>query len=152
MNSIFLASAAGDIETVLLGTIEDSTYEFPGQAVDSMIGELVGLDTLGDGILDDVTDLRDEVGADSAGFISADAESGVAGIAFLNGRSMIVGRPFATTAALTFEHEYGHNLGCRHAFWDNPGEAANPLNASNYGWRFSDTGGSNYRTIMSVNL
>ena len=149
MNLAFANSLVADTAAELLGTIEDPYYVFPG----AVAGEMGSADELGDlndprdGILDTVTDLRDELGADQASFVVKQSD-GSAGIAYRPGRSLIVARDYMTSTRMTFEHEFGHNLGARHAWGDTTSDSVKSGN--NWGWRFDPPGAAvPVRTIMA---
>ena len=143
LNSIFVASNAGDIAVILSGMIEDPVYSDPGREPNNMgttdeLGDLLIED---DGSLDDVTNLKNEVCADSSAFIVNDFQGGAAGVAFLNSDVFIAARTYMTPSRLVFAHEYGHNLGCEHAW----GDTDINTNTNYYGWRF----GNSYGTVMA---
>ncbi|MEM0895605.1 MAG: choice-of-anchor D domain-containing protein [Verrucomicrobiota bacterium] len=145
-NLAFSNSMAGSVTLVLLGTVEDPDYDFPGDVPDSMgsTDELGDLDDRSDGSLDTVTDLMILLGADCAAFIVRDVD-GYAGVAYRPGESMIVARTYMTSTRFTFVHELGHNIGCRHAWGDTSGSTT----LHNYGWRFDPPIGGRVRTVMA---
>jgi hypothetical protein len=147
-NTAFLNSQIADTELVLLGTIEDPDYVFPGATAGTMgsADELGDLNDTSDGILDIVTDLKALVGADHAGFVVKQTD-GSAGVAYRPGQSMIVARTYMTSTRLTFVHEFGHNIGCQHAWGDSGG--SNSKTVANYGWRLDPPSSSRVRTVMA---
>lgn len=148
MNTAFANSLISNTEMMLLGTIEDPAYRFPGSVNNNMIEELENLENLNDNILDTVSDYATTLGADFQTMVVKEAD-GSAGIAFLPGRSSITARDYITSNRLTFAHELGHNLGCDHSWGDSNQDYHN-----RYGWRF-DPDGNNFttndrvRTIMA---
>ncbi|MDF1861660.1 MAG: choice-of-anchor D domain-containing protein [Verrucomicrobiales bacterium] len=147
-NTAFLNSLIADTELVLLGTIEDPDYVFPGATAGTMNSgdELGDLNNASDGVLDIVTDLKALVGADHAGFVVKQTD-GSAGVAYRPGQSMIVSRTYMTSTRLTFVHEFGHNIGCRHAWGDSSGDSVET--DFNYGWRIDPPSSSKVRTVMA---
>ncbi|MBU0677058.1 MAG: hypothetical protein KJ626_02990 [Verrucomicrobia bacterium] len=145
MNTAFANSGVTNIETVLLGTIEDPDYVYPGGTADDMgtIDELGDLASLNDGYLDTVTDLGTELGADLTTFVIKDAD-GSAGIAYQPGRYAVIASTYMASTRITFAHELGHNIGCRHAWGDTDCNSS----GNNYGWRLK-VGGTQYRSVMS---
>lgn len=145
MNLAFTNSDIADTEVMLLGTIEDPDYEFPGRISGSMStsDELGDLNSRTDGDLDAVSDFADALGADMKSFIVKQAD-GSAGIAYRPGTSQITARDYMSSTRLTWAHENGHNIGCRHAWGDTDGGSS----GHNYGWRYRN-GNSRYRTVMA---
>ena len=154
-NTAFLNSQIADTEMVLLATMEDPDYVYPGASAGTMgsSDELGFLDNPSDGVLDSITGLRDLVGADQAGFVVTLPHGGAAGVAYRPGRSMIVARTYMSSTALTFVHEFGHNLGCQHG-WGDGGGTGFDTNVSSYGWRFQtdDPTPTKYRTVMAYDF
>ncbi|MFC5051717.1 reprolysin-like metallopeptidase [Rubritalea spongiae] len=148
-NLAFANSGLGDeVELVLLGTIEDPVYSFPG-AIDGNMGsgdELGNLQNEVDGVLDVVTDFKLALGADGSAFVVSSAD-GSAGVAYRPGESMIVARTYMTSTRITFVHELGHNIGCNHSWGDSSSDEG--TSQHNYGWRFTTTSSSKVRTVMS---
>lgn len=116
--------------------------------------DLSSLAAQGDGILDDVHDLRNACGADLVAMIRTSGE--YCGIGYLMpyndpGAS---GTGFSVTAqsclsSQTFAHELGHNMGCCHANGDGGGCTSGGIFSYSVGWRFTATNGSLYRTVMA---
>lgn len=150
INTAFNNSQVAPTFVSLLAMVEDPDYVFPGLVTGDMGSgdELGDLNTHGDGVLDTVSQLRIDLGADQNAFVVRQAD-GSAGIAYRPGRTMIVARDYMTSTRITFAHEFGHNIGCRHAWADS--SASDPVNVSNYGWRLSPPGGTPVRTIMAYN-
>ena len=148
INTAFNNSQIAPTFVSLLAMVEDPDYVFPGAVTGDMgTGDELGdLQTHGDGVLDTVSQLRIDLGADQNAFVVKQAD-GSAGIAYRPGRSMIVARDYMTSTRITFAHEFGHNIGCRHAWADS--SANDPVNVSNYGWRLAPPGGTRVRTIMA---
>lgn len=149
MNTAFNNSRVTETEVVLLGTIEDPNYAFPG----SINGDMGNADELGqlnnetDGVLDTVSDFRRALGADQNTFVLKDVD-GASGIAFRPGRSMILARTYMTSTRITFAHEFGHNIGARHSWGDSSADLSTTVH--NYGWRFDPPGMTvPVRTIMA---
>lgn len=150
MNGALVNSQVTGTEVMLLGTIEDPDYVFPGRLTDSMNDELEDLDQTGTGnpALNTVSGYAQQLGADLKAFIVKQPHGGAAGIAYLGGSSSVTARTYMTTYDRTFEHELGHNLGCRHSWGDTASfDSAKNINA--YGWRLTTTNGSKVRTIMA---
>ena len=145
-NTAFLNSDISDTELVLLGTIEDPEYESPGRSSGTMSStdELGDLSDPSDGSLDAITGLRDLLGADHSGFVVTGVQ-GAAGVAWRPGRSMLVARTYMSSTRLTFVHEFGHNLNCRHAW----GDSGDNNSVSNFGWRFEPSNAGKTRTVMA---
>lgn len=147
MNTAFANSQISGIEVVLLGTVEDPDYIYPG-AVSGDMGsadELGDLNSTTDGNLDTVTDLRDSLGADTAAFVIEDTD-GSAGIAYRPGRSMVVARTYMASTRITYAHEFAHNIGCRHAWGDT---SSDTVTDTNFGWRLNPPSSGQVRTIMA---
>lgn len=150
MNLAFSNSQIALAETMLLGTIEDPHYEFPG----AVSGSMSSNDELGDlndtsinnPELNTVSNYATALGADLRAFVLKDVD-GSAGIAYLPGRSSITARTYMTSNRITFAHELGHNFGARHSWGDSGGDAS--TTASNYGWRLAPAGQPRVRTIMA---
>lgn len=150
MTTAFANSLVTNTEMMLLGTIEDPDYVFPG----ALTTDMGSSDELGD--LDDTSGSNPELntvsnfsallGADLTSFICKDSQGGTAGIAYRPGKSSIVSRT-SLFPSLTFAHELGHNLGCQHSLGDSTSD--NVTNTARYGLRFKGTSGSRYRTIMA---
>lgn len=150
MTNAFANSQVTNTELMLLGTIEDPSYTFPGNNANEMGGvdELGDLGNVNDGSLDDVTDYATTLGADLVSFVCDSSQAGTAGIANRPGRYSITARTAMSSYSFTFSHELGHNLGAKHS-WGDSGDTT--TNTSRYGLRFSGSGGSRYRTIMAYN-
>ena len=149
MTNAFINSLVTNTELMLLGTIEDPDYVFPGINATEMgtPDELGDLNDFSDGNLDTVSDYSTLLGADLVSFVCKDSQGGTAGIAYRPGRSSIVSRTSMTSSALTFPHELGHNLGAQHSLGD--GTSDTVLNTARYGIRSQTTSGVKYRTIMA---
>ncbi len=149
MNSALSNSQVTGTAVALRATIEDPAYIFPG-ALAGEIGEddeLGHLDDDDDGVLDTVSDLRRELGADHNAFVITQSD-GYSGIARRPGRSMIVARDFMTSTRITFAHEFGHNLDAGHAWGDTAGDLR--IDRHSYGWRLDPPGAAApVRTIMA---
>ena len=147
MTNAFANSLVTNTELMLLGTIEDPAYAFPGSNASEMgtVDELGDLSDVSDNSLDDVTDYATDLGADLVAFVVDNSQGTTAGIAYRPGRYSITARTAMTSSNLTFCHELGHNLGARHS-WGDSGDTA--TDTSRFGLRFSGNSGS-YRTIMA---
>lgn len=145
MSAAFANSAIPDTELMLLGTIEDPDYVFPGAVNGSMSGndELGDLNDFNDGLLDTVSDFATALGADLVAFITRQAD-GSAGVGYLPGRASITARDYMTSNRITFAHELGHNLGCDHSWGDSSQDYK-----TNYGWRLDPPATARVRTIMA---
>ena len=146
MNISFANSLVSNTQLVLLGMVEDPDYEFPGSNSGSQLEELNNLNMAGDGILDTVSSLRTDLGADFNAFIMRDAD-GSAGIAFRPGSAAIVGRTYMTNTRVVFAHELGHNFGLKHAWADTAGHDSE-TSGYNYGWRLR-SGNTKRRSVMA---
>ena len=116
--------------------------------------DLSSLAAQGDGVLDEVHDLRNACGADLVALIRTSGE--YCGIAYLmpynDAGASSTG--FSVTAqsclaSQTFAHELGHNMGCCHASGDGGGCTSGGIFAYSVGWRFAGTNGTTYRTVMA---
>jgi hypothetical protein len=150
MTHAFANSQVTNTELMLLGTIEDPSYVFPGNDSTTMgtSDELGFLNDHVDGILDTVTDYANSLGADLTSFICASGQDGTAGIAYRPGQSSIVSSTSMSSGSMTFSHELGHNLGASHS-WGDTTDSDVEVNTSRYGLRFESTGGTRYQTIMA---
>lgn len=148
LNTAFDNSLIGGTAVELLGTIQDPDYVYPGAISDNMgsADELGDLNNASDGSLDTITDFKTAMGADTACFVVKEAD-GSAGIAYRPGSSMIVARTYMSSNRITYAHEFGHNIGCQHA-WGDTSSAASTA-SHNYGWRIDPPGSSKVRSIMS---
>lgn len=151
MNMALGNSNSGDWYCSLLAMIEEPDGTFSDSNYSDMSEMLIDLRQTTDGVLDAVTDLQSELGADHASFICDNTISGTAGIAYRPGTTMVVSRTYMTSARLTFCHEMGHSLGLRHAWGDSGTSSSNPKDQRNYGWRFDPPNGGKVRTIMAYN-
>ncbi|MCB1206819.1 MAG: hypothetical protein KDN18_21365, partial [Verrucomicrobiae bacterium] len=150
MNTAFVNSLVTQTEVMLLGTIEDPDYTYPG----GVSGDMGSADELGDlnstgstnPELNTVSDYANALGADLKSFVLRDTD-GSAGIAYLPGTSSVTARTYMTPTRITFAHELGHNIGARHSWGDSSGDASKT--ASNYGWRLAPAGQTRVRTIMA---
>ena len=147
MNAAFGNSQIAGMSVELRATMEDPDYVYPGRTSGSMAGadELGDLENESDGNLDALSNLRIALGADTNCLVIKDAD-GSAGIAYVPGRSMIVARTYMASTRITYAHEFGHNIGCQHAWGDNDSSSTTK---HNYGWRFDPPSGDKVRTIMA---
>lgn len=108
-----------------------------------------------DGYLDDVHDLRDELGADLVCLIQEEQDTSSSGIAYVmtdSGDRFSENFGFSVvefqylTGLNTLVHEIGHNLGCNH---DRDHASNKALYPFSYGYRFTARNGTTYRTIMA---
>lgn len=143
MNLAFANSEISNAETMLLGTIEDPEYRFPGAKAQDMNEELSQLEATNDGVLDAVSDYREELGADLVSFVILE-DDGSAGFSNIPGRDSIVARTYMTGTRITFAHELAHNLGCDHSWGD-----SSQVYQSAYGWRLDPPSTVRVRTIMA---
>lgn len=148
MTNAFANSQVTSTELMLLGTIEDPSYAFPGDDAGDMgsVDELGDLSDGNDGKLDDVTDYATTLGADLIAFVCDASQGNTAGIANRPGRYSICARTAMSSSSFTFSHELGHNLGARHSWGDSDDTTTN---TSRFGLRFEGSGGNRYRTIMA---
>lgn len=150
MNDAFSNSQVTSTELMLLGTIEDPDYVFPGAVAGSMSSndELGNLNDTSstNPALNTVSDYANALGADLRAFIVKQAD-GSAGIAFRPGTSSITARDYMTTSRITFAHELGHNIGARHSWGDSSSDGATTVHS--YGWRLAPAGQTRVRTIMA---
>ncbi len=149
MTLAFANSLIPNTELMLLGTIEDPDYVFPGATSGSMSDELGSLNNFSNGVLDAVSDFHSRLGSDLLCFVTKQTD-GSAGIAYRPGRASIVARTYMTSNRITFAHELGHNLGCDHSW----GDSSQNNTSSHYGWRIDPDGNSattsdRVRTIMA---
>jgi ELWxxDGT repeat protein len=151
MTTAFANSLVTGTELMLLGTIEDPHYVFPGRTA----GTMSGTDELGDlnntsptnPQLNTVSDYANALGADLKAFIVRQAD-GSAGVAYRPGTSSITARDYMTSNRITFSHELAHNIGARHSWGDTSGTDAD-VNVHSYGWRLAPQGQPRVRTIMA---
>ncbi|GEM_PF-1384467 len=151
MNLAFNNSEVTSTELMLLGTVEDPDYVFPGAVAGSMStsDELGNLNdtTSANLALNTVSDYASELGADFRAFIVKQAD-GSAGIAYRPGTSSVTARDYMTSNRITFVHELGHNIGAQHSWGDStPSDGA--VNVHAYGWRLAPAGQARVRTIMA---
>lgn len=150
MSNAFTNSLVTNTEVMLLGTIEDPNYIFPGDVSTDMgstdeLGDLENTASTNPE-LNTVSNYAALLGADLTSFICKDSQGTTAGIAYRPGRSSIVSRT-SLFPSITFAHELGHNLGCQHSLGDSTNDSV--LNTARYGLRFKGTSGSRFRTIMA---
>ncbi|MCB1226114.1 MAG: hypothetical protein KDK99_09920, partial [Verrucomicrobiales bacterium] len=151
MNLAFSNSAVTQTEVMLLGTVEDPDYVYPG----AISGSMGGTDELGDlnitdssnPALNTVSDYAALLGADLKAFVVTDSD-GSAGVAYRPGNSSITARTYMTATRFTFAHELGHNFSARHSWGDTSGADA-VTTVNNYGWRLAPAGQPRVRTIMA---
>ncbi|MDQ8189599.1 hypothetical protein [Roseibacillus persicicus] len=146
-NLAFANSNAGSVYFALLATAEDPDYNFPGLYTGNMgsSDELGDLEVHGDGVLDTISQLALDLGADQQTMVVKQAD-GSAGIAYRPGHSMIAARDYMTSTRLVFPHELGHNIGCKHSWGDSLSDLES---GHNYGWRFKPPSSEGVRTIMA---
>jgi hypothetical protein len=151
MNLAFANSQITNTEVMLLGTIEDPDYVFPGAVNGSMStdDELGNLDqTTGTNpALNTVSDYANRLGADLKAFVIKQAD-GSAGIAYRPGTSSVTARDYMTSTRITFAHELGHNIGLRHSWGDTSGSDS-ATTVHSFGWRLAPAGATRVRTIMA---
>ena len=151
MNLAFTNSQVTSTELMLLGTIEDPDYVFPGGVAGSMstTDELGNLNSTGstNPALNTVSDYANALGADLKAFVLKQAD-GSAGIAYRPGTSSVTARDYMTTTRITFAHELGHNIGAGHSWGDSP-SGVDSKTSHAYGWRLAPAGQSRVRTIMA---
>ena len=140
-------SGAGVWFASLVATIEDPDESFTDG--DNIVTVIQALSNTGNGTLDAVTDLMNDLGADQAVFLLNDQIGNSNGVAQIGGRYAVVARTRLVNSRRTFSHETGHNLGFRHAWGQDGGANNNPLDIRRYGWRFVGSNGVRYRTIMA---
>ena len=116
--------------------------------------DLNTLASTGDGILDEIHQLRDAAGADLVAMVRSNGE--YCGIAYLMPANdpSVSGIGFSVTAwsclsSQTFAHELGHNMGCCHAPNDGGGCTTGGLFPQSVGHRFNGSSGTQYRTVMA---
>ena len=151
MTTAFANSEVTATELMLLGTVEDPDYVFPGQVAADMgttdeLGDLNST-SASNPELNSVSDYADALGADLKAFIVKQAD-GSAGIAYRPGTSSITSRDYMTTTRITFAHELGHNIGARHSWGDTAGSDSE-TNVHAYCWRLEPPGHPRVRTIMA---
>ncbi|WOO39428.1 LamG-like jellyroll fold domain-containing protein [Rubellicoccus peritrichatus] len=161
MNTAFANSEINNARLVLIGTIEDPHYAFPGNRRYDMYEEYYNLGHPSDGKLDAVYAYSILLGADKLSFITSyeDEPPGqshpfnVAGVG--GGYTSVLGHNFINLYDLTFCHEVGHCLGAWHA-WGDGGSGDSNVGTStfpnyNNGWRLRPAFGTRvvYRTIMA---
>lgn len=148
MNLAFTNSQITQTEIMLLGTIEDPDYVYPGDSSGDMGEELGDLNNTAstNPELNTVSDYANALGADLKAFVLNGAD-GSAGIAYRPGTSSITARTYMTSTRITFAHEVGHNIGARHSWGDSSGDSSKTVD--NYGWRLAPAGQTRVRTIMA---
>jgi hypothetical protein len=122
---------------------------------------LAALRQTGDGVMDEIHPLRDQVGADLVCLAVNRPDSGCSGIGYVLqhptqvasdtiGNDLygftVVGYGLITSTSVV-SHELGHNFGCQHDR-ENAGGAVGAYSYS-YGYRFYGQNGVQYRTIMA---
>ena len=132
------------VEMRLVGVVEINYVE------DSKLGTNLDRLTDVDGIIDDVHELRDSLGADFVVLVTAAASADACGIGWLN-TSFTGASSYAFSvmqlgclSQYTLAHEIGHNMGCAH-------DHLHPAYTGVYPWSFGHrfTAGAEYRTIMA---
>lgn len=150
MNLAFSNSQVAQTETMLLGTIEDPDYVYPG----AVSGSMGSSDELGDlnntssdnSELNTVSNYANLLGADLKAFVLAGTD-GSAGVAYRPGTSSITARTYMASNRITFAHELGHNIGAYHSWGDSGSDSGTTIYS--YGWRLALPTGGQVRTIMS---
>ena len=117
--------------------------------------DLDRLRTDGDGHADEVHVLRDKYGADTVSLFFN--QPSTCGRAYL--MTSLSGMAAAAFSVVHWDcavgnyslvHDLGHNFGCRHAVGDGGLSRSDPvLTSYSYGWRWTSTNGTEYRSIMS---
>lgn len=148
-----LAFAANGIGATLrlVGTAE---VAYSGTSSGDMLS---ALRSTNDGIMDEIHALRDSAGADFVSLWAPLSDAGGRGYLMTALTTDFAANAFnvvhsAYIYANTFAHELGHNFGCHHAVGDgNPPleRGGTILYPYSYGWRFTGSNGSTYRTIMA---
>lgn len=148
-NSDFERSGAR-VRLRLVG-VEENEYVENGSNSDA----LERLRRTTDGYLDDVHELRDELGADLVCLLQEEKDTSSSGIAYVmtkTGDRFSENFGFSVveyeylTGLNTMVHEIGHNLGCNH---DRENAGNETLYPFSYGYRFTARSGTTYRTIMA---
>ena len=114
--------------------------------------------TFQDGIWDELTTVREEVGADLVSVLVDGSQRGtLCGLAWTNGIASSFEENFdymysvvsisGTCTRDTFVHEVGHNLGSAHARVDRSSSGSQPYS---FGYRFKGGSGQGWHTIMAV--
>ncbi|MCB2153620.1 hypothetical protein KQI84_01940 [bacterium] len=129
--------------------MREITYTESGDSQD----ELNALQGFGDGRMDDVHTLRDQLGADLVMLIADYTPDGFCGRGYLLTSQSTANAGFGfsvvaptCTDIVTIAHEFGHNMGCAH---DRPNAGPVALFPYSYGYSFFDNTGLLRRTIMS---
>lgn len=144
-NNAYEASGiATRLELVYLGEVD---YE----ESDSFSTDLSRLRNRTDGVMDEIHDIRDAVGADTVAMINN--ASGSCGVAYLmtnlstgfRGSAFSVTRYSCAVGNLTFAHEVGHNMGSTH----DRDNAGNSLFNYSFGHRWVGTNRQTYRSVMA---
>jgi hypothetical protein len=141
-NQAYLNSQA-PVQLRLVGAVE-ADYHDTGD----MNADLMALTIPGDGVLDDVLALREQLGADvvslivdSANYCGLAWQMGVLDPAYAEYAFNVV-KTDCATGYYSFGHEIGHNLGLSH----DHANATSGLYAYSYGWQ--DPAGA-FRTVMA---
>ena len=167
-NTVALVNSdfARSLITARVRLVKVAMVNLPGdESTASMSGwqsmALTSLRQTGDGVMDEIHPLRDQVGADLVCLALNRPDSGCSGIGYIlqhptqvasdtRGNDLygftVVNYGLMTSNSVV-SHELGHNFGCQHDR-ENAGGSVGAYSYS-YGYRFNAQNGVQYRTIMA---
>ena len=167
-NTVALVNSdfARSLITARVRLVKVAMVNFPGdESTASMSGwqamALTALRQTGDGVMDEIHPLRDQVGADLVCLAINRPDSGCSGIGYVlqhptqvasdtRGNDLygfsVVNFGLMTSNSVV-SHELGHNFGCQHDR-ENSGGSTGAYSYS-FGYRFYGQNGVQYRTIMA---
>ncbi len=133
INQVLINSGIEDTYVALLGTIEEVDYTKSGHTA---YGDLSNMESY---------DLYLLLGADFQAFIY----NGGGGSSGVPSRGFVCGVNSMGSSSASFPHEFGHCVGCYHAWADTLNDSGH--GTDRFGWRFKTPSGTKVRTLMSYN-